>query len=43
MVDYPLSIDREYEKKFMKGQARNDDEVFDLEYVDFGVKLIKHI
>lgn len=42
MVDYPLIIDREYEKKFMKGQATNDEE-FDLEYVDFGVKLIKHV
>lgn len=42
MVDNPPIIDREYEKKFVTGQARNDEE-FDLEYIDFGVKLITHV
>lgn len=41
-INYPLSRDREYGNKWMKAKAR-DDEEFGLEYVDFGVKLIKQI
>lgn len=41
-VEYPLIFDMEPGKKCIKWEAR-DGEEFDLEYVDFEIKLIKQI